>query len=456
MTAPVLLSAGDASGDAHAAALVRALRARAPGLRVLGLGGVEMEKAGVELVVHQRELAVGGLVEVLTSARRAVSAWRRLGRALEAARPGLVVLVDSPDLNLPFARRVRRAGIPILYYISPQVWAWRRGRIRKIARRVQRMAVIFPFEPAVYAHTRLPVDFVGHPLVESMARVVAAHDRAGARAALSLEPERPLVLLLPGSRRNEVHHGLDLQLAVARHLHERHPRLAFALALAPTLEEADVRARVRRAGLPAGLRLDLVCGRTHEAIRACDVALAKPGTITVEVALLERPLVVAARAHPISAFLARRLVRVPSLTMPNLIAGASVVPEFIQQDARPERIGAAVESLLEGPARELQLARLAEVRRRLGDGGAAERAAAIALGMLGGDPRGGDPRGGDPGDGDPGDGDPGDGGELRDELRSGAEGETAGPARRENAGSAGAGDAGGTRDAGARDGSRRP
>jgi len=225
---------------------------------------------------------------------------------------------------------------------------------------------------------------VGHPLVESMARVVAAHDRASARAALALDPERPLVLLLPGSRRNEVQHGLDLQLAVARHLHERHPGLAFALALAPTLEAADVRARVRRAGLPAALRLDLVCGRTHEAIRACDVAVAKPGTIAVEVALLERPLVVAARAHPVSAFLARRLVRVPSLTMPNLIAGAPVVPEFIQQDARPERIAAAVESLLAGPARELQLARLAEVRRRLGEGGAAERAAAIALGMLGG------------------------------------------------------------------------
>jgi len=442
MTAPVLVSAGDASGDAHAAAFVRALRARAPGLRVLGLGGVEMEKAGVELVVHQRELAVGGLVEVLTSARRALSAWRRLGRALEAARPGLVVLVDSPDLNLPFARRVRRAGIPILYYISPQVWAWRRGRIRKIARRVQRLAVIFPFEPAVYAHTQLPVDFVGHPLVESMARVVAAHDRSGARAALALDPERPLVLLLPGSRRNEVQHGLDLQLAVARHLHERHPELAFALALAPTLEAADVRARVRRADLPAALRLDLVCGRTHEAIRACDVAVAKPGTIAVEVALLERPLVVAARAHPVSAFLARRLVRVPSLTMPNLIAGAPVVPEFIQQDARPERIAAAVESLLAGPARELQLARLAEVRRRLGEGGAAERAAAIALGMLGGDPPAGDP---------------GHGGERRNERRLGAESETAGQAAgrtwRGHAGSPGSGK---TRDRGARDGSRRP
>jgi lipid-A-disaccharide synthase len=380
----VLVSAGDASGDLHAAAFVEALRSRVPELRVVGIGGVEMEKAGVELLVNQRELAVGGLVEVISSVRRVFAAWRRMRQAIDAERPDLVVLVDSPDLNLPFARSVQRAGIPTLYYVSPQVWAWRRWRIRKIARRVDRLAVIFPFERDIYAHTGLPVDFVGHPLVERMCEFAALHDRATARAELDLDPERPLVLLLPGSRRNELRHGFDLKLESARVLHARRPEVAFAVAVAPTLEREEVERRIAEAGLPADLRLDVIQGRTYEAVRAADVALAKPGTITVEVALLDRPMVVAARVHPLSAFVARRLVHVPSFTMPNLIAGAPVIPEFLQEAARPERIALALESLLSGPAREIQLARLARVRRRLGEGGAAARAASIAAEMIDG------------------------------------------------------------------------
>lgn len=380
----VLVSAGDASGDVHAASFVRALRGRLGDLHVLGIGGVELEKAGVELVVHQRELAVGGLVEVLSSARRVVNAWRRLGRVLTEQRPDLVVLVDSPDLNLPFARRAVRAGVPIFYYISPQVWAWRRGRIRKLAERVDRMAVIFPFEVGVYAGTGLPVEFVGHPLVERTEAMCRDYDRARARTELGLPADVPLVLLLPGSRHNEVRHSLGLQLETARVLHERRPALGFAVAIAPTVARDDVEAEIARARLPADLPLALVQNGTYMAIRACDVALAKPGTVTVEVCLLGRALAVAARAHPLSAAVARRLVRVPSLTMPNLIAGAPVVPEFLQEAARPERIALALEGLLEGPARELQLARLDDVRRRLGEGGAAERAARIAEEMVGG------------------------------------------------------------------------
>jgi hypothetical protein len=161
----LLLSAGDASGELHTAPFVEAFRRRVPEARFLGLGGTEMEKAGVELVVHQRELAIGGLVEVLGDSGRIFSAWRRMNRALQTSGVDLVVLVDSPDFNIPLARRARKAGIPVLYFISPQVWAWRRRRIGKIARRVDRMAVIFPFEKQVYAASGLRVDFVGHPLV---------------------------------------------------------------------------------------------------------------------------------------------------------------------------------------------------------------------------------------------------------------------------------------------------
>jgi len=373
----LLLSAGDASGELHTAPFVEAFRRRVPAARLLGLGGTEMEKAGVELVVHQRELAIGAL-GVLGDAGRIFSAWRRMNRALQTSGADLVVLVDSPDFNIPLARRAKKAGIPVLYFISPQVWAWRRRRIGKIARRVDRMAVIFPFEKEVYAASGLQVDFVGHPLVDRLGEIASHSSRQEMRRSLGLEPDGFLVVLLPGSRRNEVRDGLSLQLEAARALHARDPRVRFAVAVAPSISRASVERAVAEAGLPSSLSIQVFEGRTYELLRAADVALAKPGTVTVEIALLGTPMVVAVRASSLTAFLARRVIRVPSFAMPNLIAGAPVVPEFLQEEARPERIALALAELLEGPVRELQLAHLEGVRRRLGSGGAAERAAAIA------------------------------------------------------------------------------
>lgn len=380
----VLVSAGDASGELHAAAFVEALRARRPDLHAIGIGGAEMEKAGVELTVHQRELAVGGLVEVLGSLTRIVGAWRSLGAALRREAVDLVVLVDSPDFNLPFARRARRAGIPILYYVSPQVWAWRRGRIRKIARRVDRLACIFPFEPKVYAGTGLAAEFVGHPLVDRLGEPSSPAERGEMRRSLGLDPERPLVVLLPGSRRNELRHSLSLHLAAARALHARDPRPAYALGLAPSLPPEAAAHALARDALPAGMRVDVVQGRTHALMRAADVAVTKPGTVTVELALLEVPMVVLARAHPLSAFAIRRLIRVPAWAMPNLIAGRPIVPEFLQEDTEPEDVARALLALIDGPARVDQCAALRRVRARLGGGGAARRAAEIAEEMLDG------------------------------------------------------------------------
>jgi lipid-A-disaccharide synthase len=383
----VLVSAGDASGEAYAAAFVVALRERLPGARFLGLGGAEMEKAGVELCVHQRELAIGGLLEVVRDLPRVIGAWRRLGRALREERPDLVVLVDSPDFNIPFARRTHRAGVPVFYYVSPQVWAWRRWRVAKLARRVDRMAVIFPFEPRFYEGSGLRVDFVGNPLVDRVPEPPSAGERTALRAELGVPEAAQLVALLPGSRRNELRHGLPLQIESARALHERLPAVRFALAVAPSLERESVERQL--AALPAarGLPLELHSGRTYDVIRAADAALAKPGTATLEVALLGTPLVVAARAHPLSAAIARRAVRVPSLTMPNLVAGEPIVPEFLQQEARPERIAASLAELLQGPAGTLQCSRLAALREQLGGGGAARRAAAIAEEMVHGSSR---------------------------------------------------------------------
>jgi len=373
----LLLSAGDASGELHTASFVEAFRGRVPGVRLLGMGGAEMEKVGVELVVHQRELAVGAL-GVLGDAGRIFSAWRRMNRALETSGADLVVLVDSPDFNIPLARRAKKARIPVLYFISPQVWAWRRRRIRKIARRVDRMAVIFPFEQEMYAASGLQVDFVGHPLVDRLGEIASQSSREEMRRSLGLDPGGYLVALLPGSRRNEIRDGLALQLEAARALHARDPRVRFAVAVAPSITRASVERLVAEAGLPTLLSIQVFEDRTYELIRAADVALAKPGTVTVEISLLGTPMVVAVRASALTAFLARRVIRVPSFAMPNLIAGAPVVPEFLQEEAHPERIALALAELLEGPVRDLQLANLARVRQRLGSGGAAERAAEIA------------------------------------------------------------------------------
>ena len=377
----VMLSVGDASGDVVAGDFVRELRALRPGTRFVGLGGSEMAEAGVELVADQSAVAVGGLQELLPDLAGVVRAWRKMVSTLRVVRPDLVVLVDSSGFNLPFAKRARRLGIPTLYYVAPQVWGWRTGRIRKIARRVSKLAVIFPFEPEFYAGSGVPVEYVGHPLAERMA-AARQLDRATARQALSLPADARVVGLLPGSRRAEMRHLLPLQLDVARVLHARDPRIHFVLPRASSLEKERIERGVREAVLPSLLRLDLVDGRAQEVLRASDVALCKPGTSTLEAALLGCPVVVAARSSWLTEKILRRLVRVDSLAMPNLIAGKPIVPEYYQKDADPERIAESLLALLDGPEREQQLDALRVVAESLSRGGAARRAAEIASEMI--------------------------------------------------------------------------
>jgi len=380
----VLLSAGDVSGDALAAELARALRRRRADCRLWGLGGPRMAEAGVELVADQRALAVGGFGELLGSAAAVASVWRTLGRCTRERAPDLAVLVDSGGFHLPLARRLRALGVGrILYYVAPQVWAWRRRRLRTLARRVDRVAVLFPFEPAFYAGSGVPVEHVGHPLVDALEPLHREVSAARARAELGLPADGPWVALMPGSRRNEIRHQLPLQLEAARRLAARRPGCRAVLALASSIRDGDLRAAgVGPEGLAAGA-VEVVRDRSHHVLLASDVVLAKPGTCTVEAALLDRPMVVMGRTSPLTAALVRRLVELPWLAMPNLIAGRGVVPELLQEDATPERLADAVEALLEGPAREAQLRELAGVRRALGGPGAAERTAAVVERMLG-------------------------------------------------------------------------
>lgn len=389
----VLLSAGDASGDLHAAALVKAMRAQRPQARFAGLGGPEMARAGVRLAAPPHALAAGGLFELAREVGRIAGAWFRMQKLLrQKPPPQLAVLVDAPDFNIPLAKHLRRRGVPVFYYISPQVWAWRAGRVTKIARRVNCLATIFPFEAAAYAGTNLRVQFVGHPLAERMAEFKAQHSRAECRAQLGRELElelglegRRLVALLPGSRRNEVRHSLPLQLAAARELARRMPETAFAIALAPGIQRETVAEIVAAHSAAAAAPSPspspkIISGRTYQTLYAADAALLKPGTATVEAALLQTPMAAAARANRLTAALIRRWVRVQSFTMPNLIAGAEVVPEFLQEQAAPEKIAAALQHLLSTEGAKAQRAALAKVCAQLAAGGesASVRAAKLA------------------------------------------------------------------------------
>jgi len=379
----VLLSVGDLSGDPYAAAFVRELSSRRPGTRFVGLGGDALLAAGAELDVHQHSISVGGIFELAGSLSRIVRGWRAMNRAIARERPDLALLIDTADFNIPLARRLQRAGVPVLYYVLPQVWAWRRGRIHKLAARADRLAVIFPFERDEYRREGVDVEFVGHPLVESIGGFRAAEAGAALRDELGIPKGGPVLALLPGSRRNELAYQLPLQLEVARELGKRLPGLHCLLALAPSVDAAAARARVERRAADRP-QVSVLEDRTWEAIAACDVALAKPGTVTLETALLGRPLVAAGRGNALSAAILRRLVDVPSWAMPNLIAGERIVPEFLQEEAEPARVAAALEELFpDGAARSRQLDGLARVRERLGPAGATGRVCNMAEEMLG-------------------------------------------------------------------------
>ena len=370
----VMLVAGEASGDLHAAGLVAALRRRQPGIEIWGVGGRESRASGMNTAIDIAEIATLGLVEVGEKGRALLRTYRMLRRELYDRPPQLLVLIDFPEFNLALAAVAKRRGVPVFYYVSPQVWAWRRGRVRKILRRVDRLAVLFPFEPAVYGNDPKVV-FVGHPLLDSV-RPTATREQTLARHGL--DPQKRLVALLPGSRRHEIERMLPEMAGAAQALVAHHG-VQCAVALAATLPRGLAEPIV--AG--RGVSLPLIEGDTYNLVAASDLVLVASGTATLEVALLERPMVIMYRSSPITFFIAERLVGVPWLGMPNLIAGREIVPELLQRDARAERIALEAEAILTSPARAQAIRTdLAALRAALGSGGAAERAADLALGLL--------------------------------------------------------------------------
>ena len=369
----ILISAGEPSGEMYAARLAAELSTHT-GARFFGLGGQQMKAAGVELLADLADVSVVGISEVF---RRLPAVWkiyRQLADEAARRRPRLAILVDFPDFNLRLARRLHAQGIPIVYFISPQVWAWRPGRVRLIKKLVRRVICIFPFEEKFYQDAGVPVSYVGHPLVDA---VRAGRTRAEFAAKYDLHAGEPIVALLPGSRASEVAHNLP-RMVEACHLLQKESAYQFVLAAAPGMTSTHFADYAR-----ADVRLHVAEEATYDALAAADCAIVSSGTATVEAALLDAPMVVVYRVSGATAFVARRLVRTPFFSMVNLIAGRSVVAELIQEDFTPQAVAREARRLLESEkARDEVRAGYAEVRKKLGGGGAIARAAEVIAGML--------------------------------------------------------------------------
>lgn len=375
-TAPVIaLVAGEASGDNLGAALIEALRARLPGARFIGIAGPRMRAAGCEAFADSGELAVMGLAEILRHLPRLMALRRRTVAELVAARPSVFIGIDAPEFNLGLAARLKAQGIRTVQYVSPQVWAWRQGRVKGIGAACDRILCLLPFEPAFYAAHGVQARFVGHPLADQFPM---QPDRAAARAALGLADGDTVVAVLPGSRQGEVSRLAKPFAGASAWLASHRPDVRF---IAPMVNAA-VRARFEAdwAATAPGLAVQVCDGRAREVLAAADLVLVASGTATLETLLSKRPMVVAYRLAGLTAFLLRRLglVKVQHFSQPNLLVGREVVPEFFQEAATPEALGAALLRWLEDPSRIAAAeAAFAEVHARLRCDGAGVAAESI-------------------------------------------------------------------------------
>ncbi len=373
--AEVMLVCGEASGDARGAELVRSLRQRNPTVELFGMGGAGLRQAGMKVVHDFAKVSGVGLSEVLGSLRHVWLAYRLLRRLLLRTRPALLILIDFPEFNMRLARLARRHGITVLYYISPQVWAWRRYRIRQLAACVDAMAVVFPFEEDLYKSSGVrTVHFVGHPLVDA---VQPSRDRETSLHGLGLEGAKLTVAIMPGSRHKEVASLIGPMLEAARGL-AREREVQFILIRASTIEPGELEQAVAEA--PFTVRI--ADGDAYNMLAAADLVWVASGTATLEAGLLRKPMVITYRLSPLSYWLGRLLIRVEHIGMVNIIAGERVVPELIQSEVTAERILAETRRLLRPEVHRAVVAKLEAVRRRLGPPGAPGRVADMAMRLL--------------------------------------------------------------------------
>ncbi|MGD0022446.1 MAG: lipid-A-disaccharide synthase [Smithellaceae bacterium] len=372
----IMIVAGEASGDMHGASLVREMLRIDSSLNFYGIGGNKLQEAGVKLLANASTMAVVGLTEVISKLGSILKIMNMMKKSLDEYRPELVILIDYPDFNLPLAKAAKKRGIKVFYYISPQVWAWRKSRIGQIKKTVSKMAVILPFEVDTYSQKGFSVNYVGHPLLDLMR---PDYSKQESRKMIGLAESKTTIGLLPGSRVTEVKKLLPEILRAAEILAQRIPNVQFVLPLADMLNEKIV------AEIISGfsVKVQVISGHTYEAISCADLAIVASGTATLETALLGVPMIIIYKISPLSYFVGKLFIRIKNIGLVNIIAGKTIVPELIQEKANAQSIASEAVGILTSVERKKEMTNeLATIRAKLGKPGAAIRAAQLALDML--------------------------------------------------------------------------
>ena len=368
--------AGEVSGDLQGAHLMEAILHIDPKVQFFGIGGDRLERMGMRLLYHSQSLSVVGITEVLFKIRSILKALRRLKKSLDRERPDLIILIDFPDFNLRLAKIAHRKGIPILYYISPQVWAWRPKRVKLIAQWVKKMVVLFPFEVPFYEAAGVDVEWVGHPLLDIVKPTLS---KEVAFQRFDLDPKRKTIALLPGSRTHEVKRLLPPLLASAQLLAKEIPDLQFIIPLAPGIHQKTLSPWMRNIFVP----VKVVEGWAYEVMNLSELLITASGTATLEAALLGKPMVIVYKVSFFSYWIGRALIQVDHIGLVNLVAGKEIAPELIQKDVNPQRIAEEALRILRDPILCRRMTEsMAEVRQSLGEPGAAQRAATIVTSLL--------------------------------------------------------------------------
>jgi lipid-A-disaccharide synthase len=371
----VTIIAGEASGDLHGAKLIQAMQKKKPGLFYCGIGGPALKQAGVRILVDASELTVVGITEVFAKLPGILKGMGAIKKLLNSLKPDLLILIDFPDFNLHVAAIARKLGIPVLYYISPQVWAWRRGRVKRIGRLVDRMAVILPFEEQFYTENQVAATFVGHPLLDAPLPTADQILSSGGQ-------EQVTIGLMPGSRDSEISRHLPVMLETADILKDRLKDVRFIISHAPSVARQQIEVIV--AGHAGRMDFEIISEGVETVFARSDMLVAASGTVTLQAAIHGIPMVIIYKVSPVSFLLGRALVRVPHIGLVNLVAGRELVPELVQDAASARNIAAAVENMLADPGHLNQLKQqLFDLRDVLGGGGASRKVAGLALEMLG-------------------------------------------------------------------------
>lgn len=372
----VMFSAGESSGDQHAAHMFQELHKQCPGIRGMGMGGNKMRQAGIDIRFDSSGIGVIGLVEILKHYGEIRRALRLMKQLVADEKPDLLVCVDYKEFNLKLAQFAKRRGVKVLFYVSPQVWAWRPGRVETYGKAIDMMAVIFPFETAYYDAKNVPVRYVGHPSVD---KVHPQRSKQEDFALFGLDATRPVVGVLPGSRANEIKRMLPVMLQAVTLLSQRFPELQFVLPQADSVSDEVLQSYPRDCAVP----VKVIKQQAYDAIQCCDAVMTTSGTASLEIALLQVPMLIAYRLSPFTYWLGKQLVKIPFIGLPNIIAGKAIVKELIQDDVSAENLAGEIERLLfDADYRQSVLFELQEVKTLLGEGGGSKNMADLALEML--------------------------------------------------------------------------